>query len=41
MVGKLMSIEEVKIDSVESEAENGMPFGRGVNNCLVKVLEIA
>ncbi|SHF04583.1 Sapep family Mn(2+)-dependent dipeptidase [Clostridium fallax] len=34
-------IEVVKIDSVESEAENGMPFGRGVNNCLVKVLEIA
>jgi succinyl-diaminopimelate desuccinylase len=34
-------IEVVKIDSVESEPEPGMPFGTGVNDCLLKVLEIA
>lgn len=34
-------IEVVKIDSIETKAESGMPFGSGVNDCLIKVLEIA
>ncbi len=34
-------IEVVRIESVEGEPETGMPFGRGINNCLNKALEIA
>jgi succinyl-diaminopimelate desuccinylase len=34
-------IEIVKIDSVESESGPGMPFGKGINDCLLKALEIA
>ncbi|WP_029453127.1 Sapep family Mn(2+)-dependent dipeptidase [Clostridium algidicarnis] len=34
-------IEVVKIDSIETKPESGMPFGSGVNDCLIKVLEIA
>lgn len=34
-------IELVKIDSVEDEPQKGMPFGKGVNECLCKALEIA
>lgn len=34
-------IEVVKIDSVEGKAEPKMPFGKGVNDCLLKALEIS
>ncbi len=34
-------IEVVKIDSVKDEPQPGMPFGKGVNDCLLKTLEIA
>lgn len=34
-------IELVKIPSVEDTPEIGMPFGKGVNDCLLKALEIA
>jgi succinyl-diaminopimelate desuccinylase len=34
-------IEIVKIDSVEDKPQQGMPFGKGVNACLIKTLEIA
>jgi succinyl-diaminopimelate desuccinylase len=34
-------IELVKIDSVESVPEPRMPFGKGINDCLLKALELA
>lgn len=34
-------IELVKIPSVEDVPQDGMPFGNGVNDCLLKALEIA
>jgi succinyl-diaminopimelate desuccinylase len=34
-------LEVVKINSVEGEPESGMPFGKGVNDCLLKAIEIA
>jgi succinyl-diaminopimelate desuccinylase len=34
-------IEVVKIESIDGEKELGMPFGRGINDCLNKALEIA
>lgn len=34
-------IELVKIPSVEDIPQDGMPFGNGVNDCLIKALEIA
>lgn len=34
-------LEVVRINSVEGEPEIGKPFGRGVNDCLLKALEIA
>lgn len=34
-------IDIVKIDSVAGDALQGMPFGKGINDCLTEVLEIA
>jgi succinyl-diaminopimelate desuccinylase len=34
-------LEVVRIDSVGSESEIGMPFGKGINDCLLKALKIA
>lgn len=34
-------IEVVKIDSTEGESRLGMPFGKGINDCLLKALDIA
>jgi succinyl-diaminopimelate desuccinylase len=34
-------IEVVKIDSTKGEPGKGMPFGKGINDCLNKALEIA
>lgn len=34
-------LEVVEINSVESAPEPGMPFGRGVNDCLLRALNIA
>lgn len=35
------TLEVVKIDSVETDALPGMPFGKGVNDALLKALEIS
>ncbi|WP_374119101.1 Sapep family Mn(2+)-dependent dipeptidase [Clostridium sp. OS1-26] len=34
-------IELVKINSVEDEPQEGMPFGKEINNCLLKALKIS
>jgi succinyl-diaminopimelate desuccinylase len=39
MISDILKV--VKIDSTKGEMENGMPFGKGVNDCLLKALDIA